>query len=130
MIVGVGLDLVEVARVKALLERQHDAFLDRILHGNETRARERAHKPEGPAHVAGLFAAKEAVMKALGTGMAGAAFRDIEVRHDDGGRPGVAVHGDALRKSEAAGVGSWHLSITHSRTTAAAVAIAYAYGVR
>ncbi len=124
MIHGVGLDLVEVARVATLLERQGDAFLDRILHEAETGARERASRADGPAHIAGIFAAKEAVMKALGTGMAGAAFGEIEIRHHDGGQPFVALHGATGERARQRGIANWQLSITHSRTTAGAVAIA------
>ena len=124
MIAGVGLDLVEIDRLRALLERQGDAFLDRILHPEANR--DRIGKADGAAHLAGLFAAKEAVMKALGTGMAGAAFSEIRVRHTDGGQPYLELNGDADARAKAMGITAWHLSITHSKTTAAAVAIALA----
>ena len=122
MIVGVGLDLVEIARVEALLDRHGAAFLDRVLHPDESRAR--IDTANGPTHVAGLFAAKEAVMKALGTGMAGAAFSEIAIRHTDAGQPYVELGGGAAEKASALGVSSWQLSISHSKQTAGAVAIA------
>ena len=122
MIVGVGLDIVEIKRVARILERQGDAFPDRIL--TEDESRDRLGNHDGPAHLAGLFAAKEAVMKAMGTGMAGASFREIRIRHLDSGQPTVELRGDTRQRAESMGIGSWHVSITHSRKTAAAVAIA------
>jgi len=86
--------------------------------------RSRFVRAEGPTHLAGLFAAKEAVMKALGTGMAGANFSDIRVRHFDSGQPYIELEGKARSKADELGVRTWHVSITHSKTTAAAVAIA------
>jgi holo-[acyl-carrier protein] synthase len=122
VIVGVGLDLVEIRRVRRILDRQGDAFADRILCDDE--GRERLANHDGPAHLAGLFAAKEAVMKAMGTGMAGASFREIRIRHRDSGQPTVELRGQTLQRATAMGIDSWQVSISHSRTTAAAVAIA------
>jgi len=124
VIVGVGLDLVEIERVAGILEKSGDRFIDRVLHPEENRARIATR--EGPTHFAGLFAAKEAVMKALGTGMAGANFADIRIRHHDSGQPWVELSGKAAEKAASLGIGGWHLSITHSKSTAAAVAIALA----
>jgi len=124
VIAGVGLDLVEIERLRALVDRHGESFLRRILHPNESR--ERLDKADGAAHLAGLFAAKEAVMKALGTGMAGAAFSEIAVLHALGGQPFVELHGGTRETAAGLGVSAWHLSITHSKTTAAAVAIAIA----
>jgi holo-[acyl-carrier protein] synthase len=122
VIVGVGLDLVEIERVAGILAKSGDRFVDRVLHPEEDRSRLAAR--EGPTHFAGLFAAKEAVMKALGTGMAGANFADIRIRHHDSGQPWVELSGKAAELAESLGIASWHLSITHSKSTAAAVAIA------
>ncbi|MHC4932044.1 MAG: holo-ACP synthase [Planctomycetota bacterium] len=122
MIAGVGLDLVEIERVAALLKRHGPEFAERILHPEEDRSR--LEKADGATHLAGLFAAKEAVMKALGTGMAGAAFGDIHVRYRSGGQPYPVLQGSARETAQGLGIEVWHLSITHSKTTAAAVAIA------
>lgn len=122
MIVGIGIDLVEIERVAGLLERSGTAFVDRVLHEDEDRSR--LERNEGPSHFAGLFAAKEAVMKALGTGMAGAAFKDIRIRHTDGGQPTVDLTGATRERADEQGITAWHVSITHSKTSAAAVAIA------
>jgi holo-[acyl-carrier protein] synthase len=121
---GLGLDLVEIARVAESLERHGQAFAERILHPDEERAR--LGTAEGAAHLAGLFAAKEAVMKALGTGMAGAAFREIAILNRPGGEPYVRLEGRALETANRRSVREWHVSITHSRTMAAAVAVALA----
>jgi holo-[acyl-carrier protein] synthase len=121
-VVGIGLDLVEIERMADVLQRTGDRFLNRVLHPEDDRSR--FARGEGPTHLAGLFAAKEAVMKALGTGMAGANFADIRVRHRDSGQPYVELEGKAAEKAAELGVGAWEISITHSKTTAAAVAIA------
>jgi len=122
VIAGVGVDLVEVERMRAVLGRHDEAFVRRILHPDEDAAR--LQRADGATHLAGLFAAKEAVMKALGTGMAGAPFSDIRIAHHDGGQPYVMLSGLAAETAAARGVTSWQVSITHSKTTAAAVAIA------
>ncbi|MEM8883549.1 MAG: holo-ACP synthase [Planctomycetota bacterium] len=122
MIVGVGLDLVEIERMAEILDRSGERFVDRVLHPQEDRSR--LARKEGPTHLAGLFAAKEAVMKALGTGMAGANFADIRIGHRDSGQPYVDLHGTAAEKAAALGIRAWQLSISHSKSTAAAVAIA------
>ena len=120
MILGLGLDVVELDRIETALARFGSRFLDRIL----TPA-ERAALPINPlARVAGLFAAKEATVKALGTGFAlGIGFGHLEILPDPLGRPVLSLHGPARERAAAMGVASWHLSITHSRTTAAAVAV-------
>jgi holo-[acyl-carrier protein] synthase len=122
VILGLGIDLVEIERVTQSLERHGMAFAERILHPDEDLSRVRT--TEGATHLAGLFAAKEAVMKALGTGMAGAAFKDIAVFNRPGGEPYVRLSGRAQETAGKRGIRDWQLSITHSRTMAAAVAIA------
>ena len=114
MIAGIGIDLVDVERVAELLERHGPPFARRIL---------------GPAEDTASWsgeAAKEAVMKALGTGMAGAAFRDIAILLDEDRAPRVVLSGDALETARRKGVASWRLSITSTGGSAAAVAIALA----
>ncbi len=122
MIAGVGLDLVEIERIEGLLERHGEAFAKRILHPDEDASR-LAHR-DGPSHLAGLFAAKEAVMKALGTGMTGAGFTEIGILRRPAGRPFVVLRGGALARATELGIEEWHVSITHSKTSAAAVAVA------
>jgi holo-[acyl-carrier protein] synthase len=122
VIAGLGLDLVEISRVAESLERHGAAFAERILHPDEDASR--VSTAEGATHLAGLFAAKEAVMKALGTGMAGAAFKEIAILNRPGGEPYVRLTGRALETANRRAVRDWRISITHSRTMAAAVAIA------
>lgn len=119
-VLGLGIDLVEVSRIAGLLARHPDRFLERICRPGEV-DRGRAALDQ---HVAGLFAAKEAVLKALGTGWAeGIGFRDVEVVRGGGGAPGVRLHGPAAARAERLGGARVHLSITHERTHAAAVAV-------
>jgi holo-[acyl-carrier protein] synthase len=120
-VVGLGIDLVEVARIGALLERHPERFLARICRAGEA---DLARGATLDQHVAGLFAAKEAVLKALGTGWAeGVGFRDVEVVRGPGGAPGVRLHGAAAEHARRLGGDRVHLSITHERTHAAAVAV-------
>jgi holo-[acyl-carrier protein] synthase len=120
MICGLGIDVVELERIKTALARFGDRFTARIL----TPA-ERSMLPAlALARTAGLFAAKEAAAKALGTGFAqGVTFHTLEILSDAAGRPSLTLSGPALARAATLGATSWHVSITHSRDTAAAVVI-------
>jgi len=115
-----GLDLTEVDRVERVLARWGDRFVDRVFRPGEI-SRRRRHPRARAEHVAGRFAAKEATMKALGTGWRGLGFRDIEVGRDPRGKPVLTLHGKALARARALRVASMEVSITHTSTTAAAV---------
>jgi holo-[acyl-carrier protein] synthase len=115
-----GLDLTEVARVAAVLDRHADRFLARVFRDGEIR-RSRRHPRAFAEHVAGRFAAKEAAMKALGTGWRGVAFREIEVGRDARGKPLLSFHGRALERARSLKVVSAEVTITHARDLAAAV---------
>jgi len=115
-----GLDLTEVDRVAGVVERWGDRFLDRVFRPGEL-SRSRRHVRARAEHVAGRFAAKEAAMKALGTGWRGLAFRDIEVGRGPRGKPVLSFHGRALVRARELRVASAEVSITHTRTMAAAV---------
>jgi holo-[acyl-carrier protein] synthase len=117
-----GLDLVEVDRIEAAVRRWGDAFLARLFLDGELR-RERAHPAAFAQHVAGRFAAKEAAMKALGTGMRGVAFREIAVERAASGKPGLRFDGRARRRAEDLRVEDAELTITHTDRTAAAVVV-------
>ena len=120
MILGLGLDVVELDRIESSLARFQDRFLARIL----TPAERAALPPHRLARVAGLFAAKEAAVKALGTGFSqGIGPQHLEILSDPLGRPVLGLHGPAGDRARALGAASWHVSITHGRTTAAAVVI-------
>ena len=117
-IVGLGLDVVELERIAEALRRHGDRFVQRYCTEAERRGGERLSR------LGGLFAAKEAVLKALGTGWAaGLGFRQVEVLADRLGAPRVTLHGAARQRAESLGTRAVHLSITHERRYAAAVAI-------
>ncbi|WP_462325946.1 holo-[acyl-carrier-protein] synthase [Desulfoplanes sp.] len=120
MIIGTGIDVVELDRIKRSLDRFGDRFLDKIL----TR-QERQHVPHRPtAYVAGRFAAKEACVKALGTGFSqGIAFKHIDVLSLGSGQPTIVLNGPALQRSTQLHVHGIHLSITHGRDIASAMVI-------
>jgi holo-[acyl-carrier protein] synthase len=120
MILGLGLDVVELDRLEAALSRFGERFMARILTPAELAA-----LPQRPVpRLAGLFAAKEAAVKALGTGFShGIGFSHLEILADALGRPVLTLHGPALDRATALGATSWHVSITHGQATAAAVVI-------
>jgi holo-[acyl-carrier protein] synthase len=117
-ILGTGLDATEIPRIREVLERHGDRFLQRVYTEDEI-AYCRRHRDPAPS-LAARFAAKEAAMKALGTGAAfGVTWRDVEVvRH--GGPPQLRLHGVALRRFEAMGARSSLITLTHSRDLALA----------
>jgi holo-[acyl-carrier protein] synthase len=120
-ILGLGLDAIEIARVAAVLARYGDRFERRLFTAAEIAYCRRRREPA--VHLAGRFAAKEAAMKALGTGRShGVLWRDIEVVRG-GGPPRVTFHGGARRRLTDLGATSALVTITHSRTLAMAQVI-------
>jgi len=120
MIVGLGLDVTELDRMETVLARYGERFLARIL----TPAERAALPPCRLPRVAGLFAAKEAAVKALGTGFSqGIGFAHLEILSDPLGRPVLNLYGPARDRAEALEATGWHVSITHGRNTAAAVVV-------
>ncbi len=117
-----GLDLTEVARISELLERWGEHFLDRVFLPGEILLRRR-HARAFAEHVAGRFAAKEAAMKALGTGVRGVAFKEIFVGREGSGKPRLELRGRALDRARALHVRAAEVSITHTRTMAAAAVV-------
>lgn len=122
-VVGIGTDIVECLRVAKMIERHGELFLTRVFTSHEIEyctARKAATQ-----HYAGRFAAKEAVLKALGTGWTrGLHWRDIEVRNEMGGKPKIALSGAARELAEKLGIIEMHISISHCRTHATAYALA------
>lgn len=109
-----GVDLVEIARIEGMIADHGDRFLERIF-----TAKERAYATAGGAQCAqrlsARFAAKEAVLKALGTGMStGMSWTDIEVCTLATGAPALALTGGAAAAARALGVSSWMISLTHT----------------
>lgn len=122
-IVGHGIDLVEVARIERMLTDHPEQFLDRCFTTGEQSIA--ADAPRKAEHIAGRFAAKEAVLKALGTGWRhGIAWTEIEVLRDDAGKPILKLSGHAARFAEAIRAVRWSISISHIQTHAIASAIA------
>jgi holo-[acyl-carrier protein] synthase len=118
-ILGIGLDATDIPRVAELLNRYGDRFLQRVFTPGEIAY---CTKRRNPApHLAGRFAAKEAAMKALGTGQSqGVLWKDIEVVRDRGGPPRLHLHGGALRRAERLHVRNSLVTITHSDALALA----------
>jgi holo-[acyl-carrier protein] synthase len=114
-----GIDSIEISRVEDGIARFGERFLNRFFTPGE-----RTDCGDQPHRLAARLAAKEAVAKALGTGIGVVGWRDIEIRGDDRGRPALVLHGEARQISLILGLTQWDISLTHTRTTASAVAIA------
>ncbi len=120
--IGIGTDLVDLDRFRDALERT-PGLVPRLFSPDEQAYAERRNDPT--ERYAARFAAKEAVMKALGVGLGACEFTDIEVvRDEDSGAPAVALRGRAAALAEEAGVTRWLLTLTHSHAAAHAIAVA------
>lgn len=117
--IEVGIDIIEIERIERVLARFGDRFLNRIF-----TPMERERYGRRPAELAARFAAKEATMKALGTGIRGVRWRDIETLPNRRGKPILQLHGTAKARAELLGLDNWTISLTHSRTEAMATVIA------
>jgi len=122
-ILGHGIDIIETRRIAEILDRHAERFLARVFTPDEASyampARRRVE------HLAGRFAAKEAALKALGTGLSrGVAWTDVEVRLLPSGQPTLRLQGRAAIIARTLGVREWHLSISHSHDYAVASVIA------
>jgi len=120
-IVGVGIDLVDVDRFRTSLQRT-PSMRERMFTPGERAYAESANDPA--ERYAARFAAKEAVMKALGVGLGAFGFHDVEVQREDGGRPSLVVIGAAELLAVERGVIAWQLSLTHTTLSAGAVVVA------
>ena len=121
MIIADGCDLIEIERIAKALQREN--FCTRIYTAAELSYAESKKNQRKAASLAAVFAAKEAVAKALGVGLGQIGWREIEVRHDDLGKPFVALSGRARALAEERGVKNIHLSLSHSREYALAMVI-------
>lgn len=122
-IFGIGIDVVEVDRISSAVQRHGEPFLAKIF---TTAEREYCESRKTPAmHYAARFAAKEAVSKALGTGIGGnAGLHDLEILHDAAGAPKLHLKGAAEVFTKDHGITDIQISLTHARDYAAANAIA------
>ncbi len=119
---GHGIDLIECSRIEKIWREHPEQFLPRILTPAE-RAYCEKHRNPIP-RIAGRFAAKEAILKVLGTGWRGAiSWTDMEIENDDAGRPSVRLSGECARLAKSMGIDSILISITHTENYASASAI-------
>ena len=126
-VIGIGTDIVEVLRIAQMIERHGELFLHRVYTPREIEYC--SSRKAATQHYSGRWAAKEAILKALGTGWArGISWRDIEVRNDEGGKPIVRLGGGAREVCEQLGIADMLVSISHCRTHASAFAIAVGRG--
>ncbi|BAV92261.1 holo-[acyl-carrier-protein] synthase [Candidatus Desulfovibrio trichonymphae] len=120
MIIGLGIDIVDIARLEAIYSRFGRRFLEKIF-----TPRELSVLPDNAlSHIAGRFAAKEAAVKALGTGFSrGIGPQDIETLRNENGDPQLHFLQQAALRAQSLGVARGHLSISHERSVAAAVVV-------
>ncbi len=122
MIIAHGIDLVEVSRIRDMMARHGDHFLNRCFTPAEQRYC--GDNKRAAEHFAGRFAIKEAVLKVLGTGWRGQiAWTDIEVLPDPQGKPELTLSGECRRIAAKLGIDHWHISISHTENHAMASAI-------
>jgi holo-[acyl-carrier protein] synthase len=114
----VGVDIIETDRIRRVLTRFDDRFLHRVYTDWE-----RAYCGKNVLHLAGRWAAKEAVSKVLGLGVRGVGWREIEILRTPRGQPVVKLHGRAEARRRSMGLGAMTVSISHIRELAVAVAV-------
>lgn len=115
---AIGVDIIEIERVESAIKRQGERFLNRIYTETERRTCQ-----DRLASLASRFAAKEAVMKVLGTGGLGIGWREIEILTGNDGRPSVKLYGQAFNKAEELNLKEVSVSLSDSKQHAVAVAI-------
>lgn len=119
MILRSGIDTIETSRLRDIRTSIRERFIKRVFTTKEiTQARNRMDA------LSGLFAAKEAVAKALGTGIGHVHWQDIEILHLPSGQPIVALTGNAKTVADQLGLNTWSVSISHDRNKAIALAVA------
>jgi len=121
-VIGIGTDIVQVSRIKESMRKYPESFVKRILHKNEQEIYKRCKKPK--YYLAKRFAAKEALSKALGTGIAkGISFDEIEVINDTEGKPELILHGAALEIAKQLGIKNTFISLSDEKKYAIAYVI-------
>ena len=118
MVIAVGVDLVEISRIQAVVERFGDRFLQRVFTEGEL-----AYAQGRLSALAARWAAKEATAKALGTGIGRVGFREIEVVCDAQGRPELVLHGNAARQAARLSLDQFALSLSHAADYALAFVV-------
>ena len=121
-LIGIGTDIIQIDRIRSSIERYGANFAKRILHPSELAIF--IDRNDDIAYLAKRFAAKEALAKALGTGIAqGVSFVDIETRNDTQGKPELFLHGKTQEKAEELGVQKSHLSLSDEKEYAVAYVV-------
>lgn len=123
MILRTGVDIVEIQRLEQVNPAIRERFIRRVFTPLEIELARGSY-----ASLAGRFAAKEAVSKALGTGIGPVSWQDIEIRRDASGAPVLHLHGRAAEVARLLGLTTWSVSISHGRTHAVAMAVALGEG--
>ena len=121
MIIAIGCDIIELERIKKAAAREN--FCRRIFTQAELAYAKNKSEQGAIASLAAFFAAKEAAAKALGTGIGKVSLQDIEVGHEESGKPYITFYNEALSLAQALGVVKIHLSLSHSREYAIATAV-------
>lgn len=116
MIIGTGIDIIEISRIEAAVKKQQ--FVNRVYTKAEWELGSKA-----PHRLAGFFAAKEALLKAMGTGLAGFSWQEMEVRHNSQGAPCFKLTGKVAAYLDTLEAGRIHLSISHCREYAVALVV-------
>lgn len=122
-VIGVGIDLVDLERIRLLLASKGEHAMNRFFSGQERQYL--ATRPDATGHAAARIAAKEAVYKAMQSlpNARGIGWREIEISRDGEGRPAIRLHGLAAKVSEESGGLKIQISLTHSATAAGAIAV-------
>jgi len=122
-IIGIGTDITECLRIARMIERHGELFINRVYTPTEIRYCQ--SRKQATQHFTGRWAAKEAILKSLGTGwVRGISWRDVEVRNEPGGKPVVGIRGGAQEVVERLGITEILITISHCHTHATAYAIA------
>ena len=122
-ILGIGTDITECLRIAQMIEHHGELFVDRVYTAEEIHYCQR--RKQSTQHFTGRWAAKEAVLKALGTGWRrGISWRDVEVQNEPGGKPNIVLSGGARDAAQQLGVEEVLISISHCRSHATAYAVA------
>jgi holo-[acyl-carrier protein] synthase len=114
-----GLDIIEISRIKTVIDRFGARFLERVFTPTEL-----SEAGKSLASLAARFAAKEAVSKALGTGIGMVSWQDIEIRRGSSREPVLYLTGKAAERAEALGLQTWSISLSHTQNYATAVVVA------
>jgi holo-[acyl-carrier protein] synthase len=120
MIIAVGTDVVSIPRFKQAIART-DGFLERVFTKSELILED--GQPRAPISLAGIFAAKESIAKALGA-PEGLSWQDCQIEYFDSGKPNIAISGKIEQLAQQLGIKSWHLSISHDADLAIAFVVA------